>query len=73
MNRSNTYIVDPREDHRTDPPTEWFISETDRQRKLKVAFVAKDGNVFLKTAYEPNDVEIRIYAKHSSPDPDLLY
>lgn len=72
LNRTNTYLIDNREEHRTDPATEWFISETDKQRRLKVMFVAKDGNVYLRSAYEPSPAVIKLYAKLSTPDGDLF-
>lgn len=45
-NRTGTYLLDPREEHASDPPTQWFISETDFGRKLKVVFILKSGNIF---------------------------
>lgn len=63
-NRTNKYLYDVREDHRTEPRTKWFIAETDFGRMLKVAFIQKDGDIIIKTAYDPNPQEIRIYAKY---------
>ncbi len=60
-NREAGFLEDDREDNKTDPPTKWFISCTNRGRKLKVVFVFKEGKVFLKTAYPPNSDEIGIY------------
>ena len=62
-NRNGSYLSDTREDHKSDPPTLWFISETDYGRRLKVVFIFKNGDVNLRTAYEPNKAEIRIYNK----------
>ena len=66
-NRAAGFLEDSREDHKTDPPTQWFIAPTNRGRLLKIVFVqlpAKDGvKISLKTAYEPNATEIRIYDK----------
>ena len=56
-------LTDDREGRKTDPPTQWFIGETDHGQRLKVVFIFKDGNVILKTAYPPNQEEERIYAK----------
>lgn len=64
--RSGVELTDQRAEHRTDPPTRWFIAETDRGRKLKVVFVFKDGKAHLKTAYEPNSKELAIYSRFSS-------
>lgn len=65
-NRSGTYLEDTREQHKTDPPTKWFIAETYYGRKLKIAFIQKGGNTIIRTAYEPNKEEIRIFNKYST-------
>ncbi|MFC0708676.1 ADP-ribosyl-(dinitrogen reductase) hydrolase [Azorhizophilus paspali] len=62
-NCEGEHLVDTREEHRTDPPTKWFVAQTNTGRLLKVVFVFKDGSVYLKTAYEANPDEIRIYEK----------
>jgi uncharacterized DUF497 family protein len=68
-NRDGGFLEDLREEHRTDPPTQWFISETNAGRVLKVVFIRrtdKDGvRLHLRTAYPPNDEEIRIYERHA--------
>ena len=57
--REGVFLKDTRESHQTNPPTVWFISETDNGRLLKVVFVqGKNGETFIKTAYEPNSIEI---------------
>lgn len=62
--REKKYLEDTREDHKTDPPTLWFVAETDFGRKLKIAFMQdKDGDIHIKTAYPANEEEIRIYIK----------
>jgi uncharacterized DUF497 family protein len=64
-NRTGSYLNDVREEHNTNPPTLWFVAETDYGKKLKIVFV-QDGNDFiLKTAYPANPNEIRIYDKFS--------
>jgi hypothetical protein len=60
-NRAGGLLRDTREEHLTDPPTWWFVSETDASRKLKVAYVQRGELVFLKTAYDANDDEKEIY------------
>jgi hypothetical protein len=60
-NKFGEYLIDDREDHRTDPESLWFISRTNRQKILKVVFMFIDGNIHLKTAYEPNASEISLY------------
>ncbi|KPQ03071.1 ADP-ribosyl-[dinitrogen reductase] hydrolase [Marinobacter sp. HL-58] len=62
-NREGNLLEDSREEHKTDPPTQWFISETDYGRRLKVAFMLMGSDIIVKTAYEPNETEERIYQK----------
>lgn len=62
-NREGRLLEDTREDHKTDPPTQWFIAETDYGRRLKVVFIVKDGDILLKTAYGPNEIEEVIYVR----------
>lgn len=62
-NRTGSYLADTREDHQSDPPTLWFIADTNYGRILKVVFVAKEGDVYIRTVYPPNDEELRIYKK----------
>lgn len=64
-NREGGLLEDTREDHKTDPPTQWFIAETDYGRRLKVVFMLKDGDIILKTAYLPNDLEESIYRRYA--------
>lgn len=63
-NKTGGYLQDTREDHRSDPPTLWFIAETNFGRKLKVVFIFRDGDVHLRTAYTPNGDELCIYKKY---------
>ena len=65
-NRAGCFLEDAREEHRTHPPTQWFIAETDAGRRLKVVFVedVDAGVIHIKTAYEPNATEEKIYGKH---------
>lgn len=62
-NRIGTYLEDTREDHQTDPPTLWFVAPTNQGRVLKVIFVLADGNIHLKSAYEPSEKVITLYEK----------
>lgn len=64
-NLCGVFLEDTREDHRTDPPTQWFVAPTNRGRLLKVIFILRDGNVFLKSAYEPEPEAIEIYERHA--------
>ena len=62
-NKIGRLLEDTREENRTDPPTRWFIAETDAGRELKVVYVRENDVVFLKSAFEPNEEEKRIYNK----------
>lgn len=64
-NRDGVFLEDNREEHKSDPPTQWFIAETDYGRKLKVVFIAKDGDIIIRTAYAPNPTELAIYKKYA--------
>ncbi len=60
--RDGPELIDDREHNRTIPPTRWFISDTYVGRLLKVVYVVlDDGRIAIKTAYEPNEEELRIY------------
>lgn len=63
-NRDGKFLIDTREAHDTDPKTQWFVSETDYGRKLKVVFVPRDGDVYLRSAFVPNQTELGIYNKY---------
>ncbi|HEX4843141.1 MAG TPA: ADP-ribosyl-(dinitrogen reductase) hydrolase [Limnobacter sp.] len=66
MNREFSFLEDTREGRGTNPPTLWFIAETDQLRELKVVFVGHpDGTIELKSAFPPNDTEKSIYRKRS--------
>ena len=63
-NKCGISLVDEREDHRTDPETLWFIAPTNDQRLLKICFMFIDGNVHIKSAFEPDANELRIYERY---------
>lgn len=65
-NRQGRDLFDTRAEHQTDPRTRWFLACTNHNRLLKVVFIpdAASKSVDIKTAYEPNDTEIRIYKNH---------
>jgi hypothetical protein len=65
MNRSGGFLEDTRLDHKTEPPTLWFIAKTDELRLLKVVFMELNGQYEIKTAYEPNENEVKIYEKYA--------
>ena len=53
---SEGMLEDKREDHKTDPPTWWFVGETNNSRRLKIVFMyfKDDKRVQIKTCYEAN-------------------
>lgn len=63
-NRTGQFLEDTREDHATDPPTQWFISETDSGRTLKVVFIHDNNDIIIRTTYESNAEQRRIYNKY---------
>jgi hypothetical protein len=66
QNLSGDFLVDLRTEHQTIPPTLWCVAETDSGRLLKVVLVdLSNGAYEIKTAYEPNAEEVRIYDKYS--------
>jgi uncharacterized DUF497 family protein len=68
LNRDGGFLEDTREQHRSVPPTQWFIAATNESRMLKVVFMLRrTGRVArceIRTAYEPNAEEVRIYRKY---------
>ncbi|MFK7685318.1 hypothetical protein ACK3ZA_17070 [Aeromonas caviae] len=70
-NLDGAYLVDPREEHATNPPTEWFVAPTNRGRLIKVIFVNENGNIYLKSAYEPSEDVLRIYKKYGRSGQDF--
>lgn len=63
-NIAGPLLIDDREDHKSDPPTLWFISRTNSDRLLKVAYIQNGAIITLKSCFEPNEIEMRIYSKH---------
>jgi uncharacterized DUF497 family protein len=65
-NRYRGFLEDIREEHLTDPPSKWFVAETDYGRKLKVVFIqTANGDIHIKTAYLANAMERQIYDTHA--------
>lgn len=64
-NRDGDCLIDDREDHQTDPPSQWFIAETNYGVELKIVFIQlENGEIHIKTAYRANNEEKRIYNKY---------
>jgi hypothetical protein len=60
-NLDGPILTDSRARHLTNPVTRWFIAETDYGRLLKIAYMPFPDMFAIKTAYEPNEDEQRIY------------
>jgi uncharacterized DUF497 family protein len=65
LNREPYLLTDYRECHKTEPPTLWFIANTNKGRALKICFISIDGIEIVKSAFEPNIAELRIYSRSS--------
>jgi uncharacterized DUF497 family protein len=66
LNRERGFLEDTRLNHYTNPPTLWFIAETDEERLLKVVFIKLiDASYEIKTTYEPNTKEVKIYEQYA--------
>ena len=64
LNRHGKLLHDTRALTKTDPPTLWFIAKTNKNRALKIVYILKDSKIILKTAYDPNEMELGIYTRH---------
>ncbi|MEI2429178.1 hypothetical protein RDV84_23200 [Lysobacter yananisis] len=60
-NRTGKFFEDTRAGNITNPPTYWFVADTDTGRKLKVVFVRHVDYFAIKTAYEPTDGSDTLY------------
>ncbi len=59
--RDGHFLIDDTEEHKTDPETNWFIAETNYGRLLRVYFVRRGDDIYLKTALEPKHHHITTY------------
>ena len=60
-NVTHGFVQDTREEHKTNPPTHWFIEQTDNARLLYIAFIHTDKTTVIKTAFEPSQKRMRAY------------
>lgn len=61
-NGEGLYFVDDSEEHRTDPPTYWFMAPTNHNRMLKICFVRQGSDGDIKTAFQPtNEKHLDLY------------
>lgn len=66
-NRTGKVLLDTRAQHQSTPPTVWFIAPTNKGRLLKVVYIRRGADFDIRSCYEPNDEELRIYRKHGLP------
>jgi len=63
-NLQGRFLYDNREQHKSNPQTLWFIAENNKGRLIKVVFIPlPNGQLRIRTAFDPNADEIRIYQK----------
>lgn len=59
--RPDYVVEDDREDHKSDPPTYWFVASTDSGRMLKVVYVQRGGDFHLRTAFPASAAQIHLF------------
>lgn len=64
-NRDRVFLEDTRTENKTNPPTMWFMSETDMGRRMKVVFIDDGTDMHIKTAFSPTDNSEKYYRKHA--------
>lgn len=57
------FLIDDREEHRTDPPTRWFVSQNDYGVRIKVMFIFRGQDIFIKSAYKATDAVSDMYER----------
>lgn len=70
-NREGRYLIDSREQHKTVPPTQWFVASTDFGIWLKVCFVFDPVSrlIEIKTAYPATEVVKEMYFRKARQRP----
>ena len=66
-NRTGKVLFDTRAQHQTNPPTVWFVAPTNKGRLLKLVYIRRGDDFDIRTCYEPNEDELRIYRKYGQP------
>ncbi len=64
-NHCGRLCIDDREEHRTDPPTCWFVALDSGNRLVKVVYVQDAGVIYLKSAYLADPEIARIFDKYA--------
>ena len=65
-NAERGFIEDDREEHRTDPRTLWFVSQINYGVKIKVMFVIRGSEIYIKSAYRATDTVSAMYDRKSA-------
>ena len=67
-NRNGKFLIDDREEHKTTPPTKWFVASTDYGIILKVCFVLDPSSklIEIKTAYPATLQVAAMYKKKAT-------
>ena len=63
-NRTGGLLTDLRAKHKSNPPTLWFLAQTNNGRTLKILYIHNVPCIDLRSAFEPNATEKEIYLKH---------
>lgn len=63
FNSSEPYPIDKRPEHKTTPPTQYFIAPTFSGRYLKVVFILRlsEQKMIIKTAFDPEPIDFIKY------------
>lgn len=60
------FLYDTRAEHKSDPPTQWFVAPTNHNRLLKVMFCRVGTDFEIKSAYEANERVIDLYRRRGN-------
>lgn len=63
LNRHGPFFLERRPEHATDPPSWWFVAETDKQRVLMVIFVKYPDYFAIKSTFEPENGQDEEYER----------
>lgn len=64
-NHDGRYCEENRPEHKDSDgvPSLWFVGETNHRRKLKIMFVRRDRDIYLKSAYPATTKVCEIYKR----------
>ena len=67
MNRTGEVLEDTSEDHKSDPPTLFFIAPNNHGRLLAVYYVERASGIAIRTCFEPGPERIARYKAIAAP------